>query len=415
MPRTCATTTAAARRLRALRAARGRHPAARACRSTRRTNTILPGGRVAGRARRHGGHASACSADAAGHRRAARSASPPARPRRSRCWRSRSSTDCRASGRERPALRAGLASADVPGRPSEPGHPGPTAADESGPARPRRARYGRVPLEDALGRASEPVVRPHVHPEHVLDPREPPAVVGRAIGIPGPLAHPRHVVGIHVVDVHPKVGAADEMAHPHDMGADPDTRVERVVVGAVRLELLVEPADPVGLAGQDRSGVPEQHGRLLHRSLRARRYTASSRPSRTVRLGEGTRRVRRSGPRRRRTRRFRYDRPMTTREVASRRWTVAARQTEGQDELPDRLLGRTPQPTIQVNTLRPPRPVPSPDADAVAVERYRYLLRTAPPEDLERAHVEAFERLTPEQRAQARRVWRARSPRARRP
>lgn len=41
---------------------------------------------------------------------------------------------------------------------------------------------------------------------------------------------------------------------------------------------------------------------------------------------------------------------------------------------------------------------PSPDPDQVAVERYRYLLRTAPPEDLERAHEEAFASLTPEQR-----------------
>ena len=36
--------------------------------------------------------------------------------------------------------------------------------------------------------------------------------------------------------------------------------------------------------------------------------------------------------------------------------------------------------------------------DPQAIERYRYLLRTAPPEDIERAHTEAFERLTPEQR-----------------
>jgi hypothetical protein len=34
-----------------------------------------------------------------------------------------------------------------------------------------------------------------------------------------------------------------------------------------------------------------------------------------------------------------------------------------------------------------------------AIERYRYMLQTAPPEDIERAHVEAFERLSPEQRA----------------
>lgn len=38
--------------------------------------------------------------------------------------------------------------------------------------------------------------------------------------------------------------------------------------------------------------------------------------------------------------------------------------------------------------------------DQQAVDRYRYLLRTAPPDDIERAHEEAFERLTPEQRAQ---------------
>jgi hypothetical protein len=37
-------------------------------------------------------------------------------------------------------------------------------------------------------------------------------------------------------------------------------------------------------------------------------------------------------------------------------------------------------------------------ADEVAVERYRYLLRTAPPEAIEQAHAEAFGKLTPEQR-----------------
>ena len=36
--------------------------------------------------------------------------------------------------------------------------------------------------------------------------------------------------------------------------------------------------------------------------------------------------------------------------------------------------------------------------DDQAIERYRYLLATAPPEDIERAHEEAFSRLTPEQR-----------------
>lgn len=36
--------------------------------------------------------------------------------------------------------------------------------------------------------------------------------------------------------------------------------------------------------------------------------------------------------------------------------------------------------------------------DQQAIERYRYMLRTAPPDDVERAHVEAFAKLTPEQR-----------------
>jgi len=36
--------------------------------------------------------------------------------------------------------------------------------------------------------------------------------------------------------------------------------------------------------------------------------------------------------------------------------------------------------------------------DQHALERYRYMLRTAPPDDIERAHEEAFARLTPDQR-----------------
>jgi hypothetical protein len=38
--------------------------------------------------------------------------------------------------------------------------------------------------------------------------------------------------------------------------------------------------------------------------------------------------------------------------------------------------------------------------DERAIERYRYLLRTAPPEQIEQAHAEAFAKLTPEQRRQ---------------
>jgi len=43
---------------------------------------------------------------------------------------------------------------------------------------------------------------------------------------------------------------------------------------------------------------------------------------------------------------------------------------------------------------------PMPNDDAQAIERYRYMLRTAPPETLEQAHAEAFAKLTPDQRRQ---------------
>lgn len=41
----------------------------------------------------------------------------------------------------------------------------------------------------------------------------------------------------------------------------------------------------------------------------------------------------------------------------------------------------------------------APSEDERAVERYRYLLRTAPPETIEQVHAEAFSRLTESQRA----------------
>lgn len=43
-------------------------------------------------------------------------------------------------------------------------------------------------------------------------------------------------------------------------------------------------------------------------------------------------------------------------------------------------------------------PAASMSEDERAIERYRYLLRTAPPETIEQAHAEAFAQLTPEQR-----------------
>ena len=63
---------------------------------------------------------------------------------------------------------------------------------------------------------------------------------------------------------------------------------------------------------------------------------------------------------------------------------------------------------------QPPQARPVPQAarlseDELAIERYRYLLRTAPPESIEQVHAEAFAKLTPEQRQQ---VFRALSEQA---
>ncbi len=46
----------------------------------------------------------------------------------------------------------------------------------------------------------------------------------------------------------------------------------------------------------------------------------------------------------------------------------------------------------------PPAPAATPSDDEQAIARYRYMLRTAPPEAIEQAHAEAFARLAPEQR-----------------
>jgi hypothetical protein len=61
----------------------------------------------------------------------------------------------------------------------------------------------------------------------------------------------------------------------------------------------------------------------------------------------------------------------------------------------DRLLGRSSRP----ETSQPPAPAEL--TDEQALERYRYLVRTAPPDAIEQAHEEAFAKLTPEQRQQA--------------
>jgi hypothetical protein len=66
----------------------------------------------------------------------------------------------------------------------------------------------------------------------------------------------------------------------------------------------------------------------------------------------------------------------------------------------DRLFGRR----SGSEASQPRQPVASPPAeltDEQALERYRYLVRTAPPDAIEQANEEAFAKLTPEQRQQA--------------
>jgi hypothetical protein len=66
----------------------------------------------------------------------------------------------------------------------------------------------------------------------------------------------------------------------------------------------------------------------------------------------------------------------------------------------DRLLGRRRADPYERGYDREPerRDRSASAEDQRALERYRYLLRTAPPERIEEAHEEAFAKLTPEQR-----------------
>ncbi len=66
----------------------------------------------------------------------------------------------------------------------------------------------------------------------------------------------------------------------------------------------------------------------------------------------------------------------------------------------DRLFGGSDERDVRDSRQVPPPPARQPSDDERAIERYRYLLRTAPPESIEAVHAEAFAKLTPEQRAQ---------------
>ena len=66
----------------------------------------------------------------------------------------------------------------------------------------------------------------------------------------------------------------------------------------------------------------------------------------------------------------------------------------------DRLLGRStgPESRREQHASASSPAAPGELTDEQALERYRYLVRTAPPEAIEQAHEEAFAKLTPQQR-----------------
>lgn len=67
----------------------------------------------------------------------------------------------------------------------------------------------------------------------------------------------------------------------------------------------------------------------------------------------------------------------------------------------DRLFGRRQQPQTSRTPSKQPQDGQPPDqplTDEQAIDRYKYMLRTAPPDAIEQAHEEAFAKLTPEQR-----------------
>lgn len=64
----------------------------------------------------------------------------------------------------------------------------------------------------------------------------------------------------------------------------------------------------------------------------------------------------------------------------------------------DRLFGSNPDEEYRQTTAQVRRASAARSDDEIAVERYRYLLRTATPDAIEKVHEEAFAKLTPEQR-----------------
>ena len=74
------------------------------------------------------------------------------------------------------------------------------------------------------------------------------------------------------------------------------------------------------------------------------------------------------------------------------------RRRSGSDQAYDGYQHVTPQYGGHQGAGHQPPPHGGTPTDQQAVERYRYLLRTAPPDQIEEAHAEAFAQLTPQQR-----------------
>jgi hypothetical protein len=64
----------------------------------------------------------------------------------------------------------------------------------------------------------------------------------------------------------------------------------------------------------------------------------------------------------------------------------------------DRLFGQNDDNPAAQRPRESRSSTPARSDDEIAVERYRYLLRTAPPETIEQVHRDAFSKLTPQQR-----------------
>lgn len=73
----------------------------------------------------------------------------------------------------------------------------------------------------------------------------------------------------------------------------------------------------------------------------------------------------------------------------------------GDDQQNDQRSSGYGQRQLQTNSPYAQRPQRPQNADEQALARYRYMLQTAPPEEIEQAHAEAFAKLTPQQRQMA--------------